>query len=686
MTSSRRETLLSILLIALTTALTYGALISQLGFYRDDWYLVWTSQTQGWNGMLSLFVGDRPFDGWLYAIDFSMAGVSPLTWHLYVLGIKLTSALAFFWLLRSVWENRKLETTFIALLFVVYPGYYQQPDALTAKQLLLAYAAAMLSLALTVNAVKASKTAYKILFTFLAALLSVFYILIYEAFVGIEAARILFLGYIFFQQNKNWKESVRLSLINAVPYIAFTGAFVYWRIFIFTSTRKATSVINLTDMYSSSHGLISLVVEGAKDLIETTFLAWGVPFYQFSNQAIYKETGQALALAVGVTLLGLGYYLLTQTYIGRGRARTNADEDKIRDIRVNPRPIENEADDSAPRDWLILGAMIIVVTTIPIVAAGRNVIFGQQWDRYTYQSIFGVALFMGGIIFYVVKNNLRWLLLTALILSGVMTQFFSASYYRAFWKIERDAWRQLTWRAPQIDDGTNLVVALPSGFGLAEEYEVWAPVNMIYHPKNPTVKIAGQIFFNDVWIDLAKGNQETRIVRGTISVSRDYGKSIILSQPTPQSCLHVLDGRRFEQAVTERVDVRVIAKYSNTEYIHDGVAPTPPVNVFGAEPSHGWCYYYQKMDLARQLGDWKTAADLADQATSLGLEPQDLSEWMPALEAYAHTDMKKAKRIANLIRIDKTTKVSLCAQFKSLQSEPAKYDRATLFEALCVRN
>ena len=52
------------------------------------------------------------------------------------------------------------------------------------------------------------------------------------------------------------------------------------------------------------------------------------------------------------------------------------------------------------------------------------------------------------------------------------------------------------------------------------------------------------------------------------------------------------------------------------------------------EPEHGWCYYYEKMSLARQQGAWPEVARLADEAQQLGLRPRDRSEWIPALEAY----------------------------------------------------
>src|SRR5262249_28660010 len=82
-TESSRDGLFSALLILISTLLAYGSQITRLGFYRDDWYLVWTWQAQAAQGMLNLFRGDRPFIGWLYTLDFSFLGISPLHWQLY---------------------------------------------------------------------------------------------------------------------------------------------------------------------------------------------------------------------------------------------------------------------------------------------------------------------------------------------------------------------------------------------------------------------------------------------------------------------------------------------------------------------------------------------------------------------------------------------------------------------------
>lgn len=669
-TNSRRESFLAISLVILTTLLTYGPLISQLGFYRDDWYLIWTAQTQGTDGIMSLFKGDRPFIGWLYSIDYNLLGSVPLNWHLYVLFIKIVGALAFLWLIRSLWPNKKTETTFMALLFVVYPGFYQQPDAATFKSMVIAYAAAMLSLALTVQAFKARSLINKFGLTLLAVMLAAFYIFIYEALIGLEVARLLFILYFWKQSSSgNWRTTLRKSGLESIPYLVFTIGFMYWRIFLFHSTRRSTSVDVVFGKYSSLplHNLARLIIETAKDLVETTFLAWAVPYYQFTVTSVdYRTLVQGVTLALLVlTASGLYYFLVSKQAV----AESHAD--------LHP---------GIEFDWMVLGAVIIVVTALPITLAGRNVIFDTQWDRYTYQSLLGVTLLMGGLIFYVVRERFRWIFLSALLITGVLTQFLSADSYRTFWKLEREAMWQLAWRAPQIEDGTTIVLDLPSGYGLAEEYEVWGPVNLVYHPNDGEVKLAGQVPYNQMWLDLAGGTKENRRVRDTILISRDFGKVIILSQPSIDSCLHVLDGRRQEQTVSEPLSIQFIAKYSNVELINvAGDQAIPSAVIFGSEPDHQqWCYYYQKIDLARQQMDWQTAADLADQAILLDLKPSTTSEWLPVLEAYLHVkNVEQSRQILKLIREDKGFHAGICEQLKFFKEQPAGYDRELLADALC---
>ena len=666
--SPRLEGWLSAALVMTVTLLTYAPLVPSLGFYRDDWYLIWTAQARGAQGIMSLFQGDRPFIGWLYALDYNLLGNAPLNWHVYALIIKALSALAFLWLLRVVWKERKIETTLIALLFVVYPGFYQQPNAATFKNLLLAYGAAMASLACTVLALKVVPFFRKTTLIVASILLAALSIFIYEALIGIEAVRLILIWYALKRDGKlTIRESLRKTIVASIPYLTFAAVFLFWRLFLFESTRRATNV----DVVLSNFGPLSLTsvlhiaVEMILDLVETSLLAWGVPFYQFSTSV---GDARITAMAIGLALIVLslaGAYL----FLMRGQASP------LGEASENPQ---------ASRDWLWLGAAIIFVTTLPIILAGRNVIFDIQWDRYTYQSVAGVALFMGGIVFYGLKGRLRWAALCLLLMSGVLTQLFSANYYRRFWRVESDAMWQLAWRAPQIEDGTTVVLVLPGNYALAEEYEVWGPINLVYHPRQE-LKIAGQVMYDELWLEAVLGAQEERLVRGTVTVKRDYTKLLLVTQPSAFSCLHVIDGARAELTAQERLDVQRLASFSDVNLIDpSGAQAVPPGEIFGSEPSHDWCYYYQQMDLARQRKDWESAATFADEAIALGYQPYEVSEWLPALEAYIHVgDQKMAKRIALLIRVDKKTYQSICQNLKPLVGTPAEYDRELLAESLC---
>ena len=92
-----------------------------------------------------------------------------------------------------------------------------------------------------------------------------------------------------------------------------------------------------------------------------------------------------------------------------------------------------------------------------------------------------------------------------------------------------------------------------------------------------------------------------------------------------------------------------------------------------AEQEHGWCYYYQKMELALQTGDPEKAASLADSAFSQELTPRDSVEWIPVVESYVQTGrMEEAESAAENLSSDVKMERSACAYFIA-KDDPA-YD------------
>jgi hypothetical protein len=76
----------------------------------------------------------------------------------------------------------------------------------------------------------------------------------------------------------------------------------------------------------------------------------------------------------------------------------------------------------------------------------------------------------------------------------------------------------------------------------------------------------------------------------------------------------------------------------------------PPSFLFDPEPSTSWCYFFEKADLARQDGDWQKVADLADEAFSGNYFPQDLSEYLPFIEAFARLGrLEEAEKLTQMV-------------------------------------
>jgi hypothetical protein len=78
--------------------------------------------------------------------------------------------------------------------------------------------------------------------------------------------------------------------------------------------------------------------------------------------------------------------------------------------------------------------------------------------------------------------------------------------------------------------------------------------------------------------------------------------------------------------------------FSDLSRIIPDPAPVPPdTDIFGPEPEHTWCYYFQKADLARQTQDWNEVLDLYQQAKQSGFFPENGAEYLPLIEAYVQT-------------------------------------------------
>ncbi|OGO28520.1 MAG: hypothetical protein A2W33_00360 [Chloroflexi bacterium RBG_16_52_11] len=116
----------------------------------------------------------------------------------------------------------------------------------------------------------------------------------------------------------------------------------------------------------------------------------------------------------------------------------------------------------------------------------------------------------------------------------------------------------------------------------------------------------------------------------------------------PPGCVRLLDPEidPYNRLIPDDSLLREAAALSTaTLILNDATARMP--EAYGSEPVHGWCYYFEQADLARQLSDWKRVAALGDSAFGLDDYPNDPIERFVFIEGYAHTgEWEKAKELS----------------------------------------
>ncbi len=652
------------LLLLLLAGLAYLLQLRGWGFYKDDWHLIWTGSTQGMQGIFRLFLVDRPFMGVIYAVTYRLLGESPLAWQIFGFVIRAIGMLAFWWLARMLFPGRPRMTLLMAAVFILYPGFYQQPNANTFQNHFLGYGAAVLSIAFSIRALRARAGAPRAAWTALAVGLALFYWMIYEYMIGLEAVRFLLLDLVLQRADPlPWKRRGARLLRQALPFLLAAGAFLVWRLVIYKGARSVTDVGSLGSMYLSRPGemLLRLALEGIRDSFETLVLAWFVPLHQLTSLLDYPTLLAAFLVAA---LGALAWWFFTR------RLPARSEDDAI------PEGVE------APARITWLGVACALITLVPILLANRDVHFSDQFDRYTLQTTLGVAIAVGGLL-EALRGKTAWRWASAALIALALTlHIANGFYYQKFWTAQQQLWWQLSWRAPALKDSTTIVALLPGGYRLAEGYEIWGPANRIYHPGEAQIRISGETMNGETLARLLSGESYGRTFRN-LEYMVEFQNSLVANLPAG-SCLHVIDAGRMEISGSDDALARLVAPFSRIDLIDANATPAvPPESIFGREPPRGWCYYYQKVSLERQREDWQTGAALADEALGQGLAPSDPSEWMPLYEVYYRAgNLDRANELGALLRSAPEFIGPYCAQF-AVQEQAQVGQDAFLVENLC---
>jgi hypothetical protein len=273
------------------------------------------------------------------------------------------------------------------------------------------------------------------------------------------------------------------------------------------------------------------------------------------------------------------------------------------------------------------------------------------------------------------------------VIVAVLTHYGNSVRAAGETQATRNFWWQVAWRAPQIRQGTTLIASYP-GSPLSEDYFIWGPANLIYYPEPQNaiplqVTLPAAILADDVLLNIITNSGDDAPLRRGNYQERDFGNVLVMIQTFPNGCVRFINGEVAELSSSDEQRSLLVAPFSRLEnVITEGEFQTPPSVVFGEEPNHGWCYYYQKADLARQRREWEKIPELLKEALSQGHYPGDGLEWMPFLQAAAVLgDVEQVRSTSKLVATDKFLRLQVCGiMMEFMKTESLSNEVITVIE------
>jgi len=593
----------------------YGLMIPNLGFYWDDWESVFLKSLN--NPSLSFsfnYYAERPFSALSYLAFFQFLKETPLAWQVLALLLRWGGILLLNYTLNAVWLERQTMHRWIGLLLFVFPGYLEQSVSAAFNPHLTALFLFSASLWMTLMAIKQRKLFW--LWMPLSVVAGITQIFMMEYFVCLEVLRpVLIWCMLQGQPVAAKRRSLGKTMLYWLPFLVGIGVYAWWRFIELPLSMPANpNAPLLLDqiLRAPISGLSDLVRSVYYDLVYLLGSAWANTFSADALNLLAKTTWIAWGL-------GCVAAILFSLYLAR-TAKNDSPAEKKTFGRV-----------------FALGFLAILAGAAPIWAKESQISDGKWSDRFALAAMFGaVVVIVTGIDWLIKTQNQKRFILTLLLAASIAVQIDNGNKFRLDWDQQRALYWQLSWRIPALKPGT-AVIGNGTFTDKSSYYDGIYILNLLFDPQpaaNPRY----------TYLDIghfAPYNYQpgvpilTTVRSGQFTGSTSAALGIYFKSSA--TCARVLDSLYsddpfFKQEVNQLIDI------SNTAQILTDAAPTTPdPAIFGTEPAHTWCYYFEKADLARQLQDWQTVLQLGQQANAKGFAPGMGAEYLPFIEAYAQT-------------------------------------------------
>ncbi|NJC98903.1 MAG: hypothetical protein C3F07_01715 [Anaerolineales bacterium] len=624
------------IVLLLVAILAYGLLAPQLGFYWDDQPMSWIRYQLGPEAMAQYFSTNRPVWGMLYQVTTRLLPQVPVYWQVFALLWRWLGAVVVWLIVRELWRDRPRFALGAALFFLLYPGFNQQWGAYLYSHFFIVLFFFLLSLHLMLRGR-----------TIPALIFSALNLWMMEYFFVLELARVGLIWTALRDSHPDPKERLKPTFRLWLPYLALFALAVLSRLFIFNNQVYGFSLMSQlrADPVATILGLIQnffvslWVVSGA---------AWAQIFTGI-DPSVHGTRTIALYVAVMlVVLAGVGLYLFRQ----------------------------NEQTAQRRSAWYAvgLGLFMLPFAGVPFWTTGLVISLAHPASRFTLPFMLGVSLILAGLLEFIPQSKIRNALFALLIGLAAGRQFLWSVDYLRDWQSQKNLFWQLTWRAPGIQPDT--LVLMNEELSFYADNSISAPLNWIYAPDNKSGRIDYVLFYPTNRLNSSLPGLQPGLpihydyLAGTFEGNTSQALAFYYSPP---ACLRLLEpdldsNNRF---ILDDSLMRVASALSNADRIVAEQKAVMPA-IYGPEPEHGWCYYFQKADLARQMGDWETVVKLGNQAFKLDDFPNNPVERFVFIEGYAHVgDWDRAIELSKMsYRVSKDyVGPLLCQLWKRMETE-----------------
>ncbi len=605
----------------------YGLFFGQLGFYWDDLPISWIRYQFGADVMRLYFATSRPVWGLLYQLTTRLLPDVPAFWQLSAVLWRWITAVLCWLLFLKLWPDRRKLAFTIGMLFLLYPGTNLQWASFLSTHFFMVLSFFLLSYLCMFWSFQPPKSMPRGWpFFILALIFSALNVWMMEYFFFLELIRPFFI-YAFLRhdpraEGQSYWRSIQRSAVRWLPYLAVWLANVAYRRLVFTNLAYGNVLLSDLQTKPITTGL-NLLQSVMGDLWLVSGQAWAKVF-QFPNPA---HDGPVTTLFYVLVVFGAG--LLSALVIGR---------------------LSKEKPVQSKWLWLIgLGLAAMLTAGGPYWLASLEMTLGFPANRFTISFMLGVSLLLAGLL-ELLPSRVRLAVAGILIGLAAGRQALWADSFRRDWATQKTMFWQMTWRAPGLQPDT-LVLMNEGPLNYYADNSLGAALNWIYDPNNHTAPMHYALFFplSRLGGSLHSLEPNQAIVFG-YWVTEFYGSTsqAVAFYYQPPGCLRLLDPDidSTNRLIPDDSMMREASLLSSSKWVLPNATAKMP-DIYGPEPTHGWCYYFEKADLAAQIGDWSRVVQLGDKAFQLNDYPNDPVERFVFIEGYAHQgNWTRAKELA----------------------------------------